>query len=132
MENFGIKTMGKPYLFNLLNFPNHFQDYASDDDMFSYKAQRWLWNEPEQLRRRYLRFNLKELIQAVENAAGPGASCIEVTKLPEGNFNKAFLVTMEDHRQLVARLPNPNAGRPFYTTASEVATMDYVITLPCL
>lgn len=105
------------------------RDDAADEDMYNYKALRWLWNEPEQLQRRYLRFNLMALIQAVEDVAGPGASCVEVTKLPEGNFNKAFLVTMQDQRQLVARLPNPNAGRPHYTTASEVATMDYVPAL---
>lgn len=33
---------------------------------------------------------------------------------------------MTDGRQFIVRLPNPNAGRPHYTTASEVATMDYV------
>jgi hypothetical protein len=37
---------------------------------------------------------------------------------------------MHDGRQFIARLPNPNAGRPHYTTASEVATMDYVLPLP--
>ncbi|KAH8704499.1 kinase-like domain-containing protein [Phaeosphaeriaceae sp. PMI808] len=49
-----------------------------------------------------------------------------ITKLPEGNFNKTFIATMQDGRELIARLPNPNAGRPHYTTASEVATMAYV------
>ncbi|KAF2130889.1 kinase-like protein [Dothidotthia symphoricarpi CBS 119687] len=102
------------------------QGRASEDDVFSYKAHRWLWNEPEQLRRRYLRFDLKALAHAAEDAAGPGANCIEVTKLPEGNFNKTFLMTMDDGRKLIARLPNPNAGRLHYTTASEVATMDYI------
>jgi hypothetical protein len=94
--------------------------------MFSYKAQSWLWNESEQLQRRYLSFNLKALICAAENAVGSGAKCAEVTKLPEGNFNKTFIVEMHDGRQVIARLPNPNAGRPHYTIASEVATMDYV------
>jgi hypothetical protein len=37
---------------------------------------------------------------------------------------------MRDGRQFIARLPNPNAGQPHYTTASEVATMDYVLRLP--
>jgi hypothetical protein len=37
---------------------------------------------------------------------------------------------MHDGRQFIARLPNPNAGRPHFTTASEVATMDYVLPLP--
>ncbi|KAF1912816.1 kinase-like domain-containing protein [Ampelomyces quisqualis] len=97
----------------------------SEKDFFNYKAQRWLWNEPDQLRRRYLKFDLKALIRVAERAVGGDASCVEVTKLPEGNFNKTFLVKMHDGRQLIARLPNPNAGRSHYTTASEVATMDY-------
>jgi hypothetical protein len=37
---------------------------------------------------------------------------------------------MHDGRQFIARLPNPNAGHPHYTTASEVATLDYVLPLP--
>ncbi|PWY70977.1 hypothetical protein BO70DRAFT_399593 [Aspergillus heteromorphus CBS 117.55] len=32
---------------------------------------------------------------------------------------------MTDGRQLVAKVPNPNAGFPFYKTASEVATMEF-------
>lgn len=99
---------------------------VSEDYLFSYKAQRWLWNESDQLQRRYRKFDLKALIRVTENAVGNDASCLEVTKLPRGNFNKTFLLTMHDGRQLIARLPNPNAGRRHYTTASEVATMDYV------
>ena len=97
-----------------------------EEDLFSYKAQRWLWNEQEQLQCRYRKFNLKALICIVEEAAGQDASCVDFTKLPEGNFNKTFLATMQDGRQIIARLPNPNAGRPHYTVASEVATMDFV------
>jgi hypothetical protein len=97
-----------------------------ENDIFTYKAQRWLWNESDQLRRRYLEFDLKALVRVAEDAVGSEANCVEVTKLPEGNFNKTFLVTMHDGHQLIARLPNPNAGRAHYTTASEVATMDYV------
>lgn len=33
---------------------------------------------------------------------------------------------MKDDREVVAKLPNPNVGRPHFTTASEVATMDLV------
>ncbi|KAL8760992.1 MAG: hypothetical protein Q9184_002844 [Pyrenodesmia sp. 2 TL-2023] len=51
--------------------------------------------------------------------------CLDIKKLPEGNFNKAFLMTMHDGLQVVAKVPNPNTGRPHLTTASEVATMDY-------
>ncbi|KAF2667398.1 hypothetical protein BT63DRAFT_456698 [Microthyrium microscopicum] len=99
---------------------------VSEDDLYNYKGQRWLWNEKDQLQRRYQKFNLKALIKIAENAAGDGAVCTDMSKLPEGNFNKTFLVKMEDGRELIARLPNPNAGCSHYTTASEVATMDYV------
>lgn len=76
-----------------------------------------------------MRFDVAALIRVVEGAVGPDASCVEFTKLPEGNFNKTFLATMEDGRELIARLPNPNAGRPYYTTASEVATMANVCSI---
>jgi hypothetical protein len=49
-----------------------------------------------------------------------------VEKLPDGNYNTTLLLTMNDGAQAVAKLPNPNAGRPHLTVASEVATMDYV------
>lgn len=33
---------------------------------------------------------------------------------------------MDDGKTVIARIPNPNAGPPFYATASEVATMELV------
>ncbi|KAL1856153.1 hypothetical protein Plec18170_004022 [Paecilomyces lecythidis] len=47
-------------------------------------------------------------------------------KYREGLYNKAFLITFDDGTEVVAKLPNPNAGPKRFTTASEVATMDYV------
>lgn len=35
-------------------------------------------------------------------------------------------MTMEHGREVVAKVPNPNAGIPHLTTASEVATMNLV------
>jgi len=98
----------------------------SEESIFEYQAQRWLWNEQDQLQRRYLRFDVKALIAAAEKAVGPQAHYEELTKLAEGNFNKAILIKMRNKQQVIARLPNPNAGLPHYNTASEVATMDYV------
>ncbi|KAL3460871.1 hypothetical protein BJX64DRAFT_289811 [Aspergillus heterothallicus] len=40
---------------------------------------------------------------------------------------------MDDGREIIAKLPNPNAGRPHFTSASEVAAMDFlrnVLNLP--
>ncbi|KKK16222.1 hypothetical protein ARAM_001796, partial [Aspergillus rambellii] len=94
-------------------------------DLYAYSAQRWIWNEAQQLRSRYVSFDLHTLIQIAEEAGGDNAVCVNVSKLPEGNFNKAFLVTMRDGLELVVKIPNPNAGPSHYTTASEVGTMQY-------
>ncbi|KAI8939218.1 hypothetical protein NX059_005046 [Plenodomus lindquistii] len=92
---------------------------------YKYTSGRWLWNEEYQLARRYVEFDLPGLLQVSAQAIG-ARSCVKVDKLPEGNFSKVFLMTMDDGRELIAKLPNPNAGPPHFTTASEAATMDYV------
>lgn len=51
---------------------------------------------------------------------------LKILKLTEGLHNKAFLLTMDNGMEVVAKLPNPNAGPATYTTASEVATRDMV------
>lgn len=51
---------------------------------------------------------------------------MKVLKCLEGSFNKALLLTMDNGTEVMAKLPNPNAGPAFYTTASEVATHHFV------
>lgn len=53
----------------------------------------------------------------------------KVLECVEGQFNKVFILTMDDGDEVVAKLPNPNAGPPFYTLASEVATRHFVSEL---
>jgi hypothetical protein len=55
-------------------------------------------------------------------------SCVEVVKIFEGQFNKVFLLTIDDGREVIAKLPNRNTGRPHFTTASELATTKFVYT----
>lgn len=49
-------------------------------------------------------------------------------KVTEGGFNKIFLFTMDNGYEVIARIPTPIAGPAHYTTASEVATMDFLRT----
>jgi hypothetical protein len=49
-----------------------------------------------------------------------------VLKCVEGQFNKVFILTMDNGDEVVAKIPNPNAGPSFYTLASEVATRHLV------
>ncbi|MCJ1334838.1 hypothetical protein MMC09_000103 [Bachmanniomyces sp. S44760] len=51
--------------------------------------------------------------------------CVAIEKYPDGQYTKAFLMTMDDGKQVVAKVPNPNAGHSHLTTASEVATMEF-------
>ncbi|GAB7356586.1 hypothetical protein MBLNU459_g7316t2 [Dothideomycetes sp. NU459] len=100
---------------------------AIDDDIETlsrYSSGRWLWNDDLQQACRRLKFDVAELAKIAASAAN-SKSCVRVGKLSEGSFNKAFLLTMDDGKEVIAKLPNPNAGYEHFTTASEVATMDY-------
>lgn len=95
------------------------------DDFFPYTSGRWLWNEEQQLQDRYRAFNVEALQRVAARCVGSTA-CISMLKLGEGSFNKVFRLQMNDNKTVIARVPNPNAGPAFFTTASEVATMDFV------
>ncbi|GKZ30769.1 phosphotransferase enzyme [Aspergillus brasiliensis] len=97
-----------------------------------FTSGRWLWNERQQLDCRHVNFELSTLLQLAASAIG-SKSCTEVLKISEGQYNKVFQLTMDDGHEIIAKLPNPNAGRPHFTTANEVATMDFlrnVLNLP--
>ena len=100
-------------------------DWNKNQDFFRYTAGRFLFDEIRQMACRYVQFDMNELVH-IATSSTASRSCIAVRKLPEGQYNKAFLLTMDDGKRVVAKVPNPNAGRPHYTTASEVATMDFV------
>lgn len=99
------------------------------EDYFRYTSGRWLWNENQQLRERYKRFNVEELKNSAAKSVG-ARSCVSMVKLVEGGTNKVFRLVMNDGSVVIARIPNPNAGPAFRTTASEVATMDFVSFSP--
>ncbi|RMD39278.1 hypothetical protein DV735_g5850, partial [Chaetothyriales sp. CBS 134920] len=93
------------------------------EDFFRYTSGRWIWDEEQQLQDRYKVFNVAELQTAAAKSVG-SARCVSMIKLAEGGYNKVFRLIMDDGKTVIARIPNPNAGPPFYTTASEVATME--------
>ncbi|GFF56449.1 hypothetical protein IFM46972_10517 [Aspergillus udagawae] len=87
--------------------------------------------EAEKLAVRYRKFKLPALLDAAVNVTGLNdAQCVKVLKCVEGQYNKALVLTMSTGQELVARLPNPNAGPAFYTTASEVATRQFGYLFP--
>ena len=48
-------------------------------------------------------------------------------KFREGQYNKVFQLVKGNGAEVVAKIPNLNAGPAYYTTASEVATVDFVL-----
>jgi hypothetical protein len=100
----------------------------TNNPLYNYTDGRWLWNEEKQLKARHVKFNLQALCDVTTRVVGSG-SCISVTKLTEGNFNKVLLLSMDDGKEVVAKIPNPSAGLPELVTSSEVATMEFVRTV---
>jgi len=105
-------------------------DWNQNQDFFRYTAGRFLFEEKNQMACRYVKFDMNELVHIAASSIA-SKSCVAVRKLPEGQYSKAFLLTMDDGKRVIAKVPNPNAGRPHYTTASEVATLDFVSIFPC-
>jgi len=95
------------------------------EHFFHYTSGRWLWDEESQLRERFLFFNVHELQRIAAESVG-AQSCVSMTKLAEGGYNKVFRLVMDNGSVAIARIPNPNSGPAHKTTASEVATMDFV------
>ena len=83
--------------------------------------------EAENLQKHKVQFDMNELAKTAAASVG-AAQCTSIRKYPDGMFNKAFLLSMDNGQEVVAKVPNPNAGVLHLTTASEVATMDFVCT----
>ncbi|KAG9118900.1 Phosphotransferase enzyme [Ceratobasidium sp. 392] len=80
---------------------------------------------------RYVRFNVEALQQCAATAVG-ATRCTKMAKEHEGSYNKVFLLQFDNNTEVVAKIPTQLIP-PFYTTASEVATMDFarsVLRLP--
>ncbi|PYH81656.1 phosphotransferase family protein [Aspergillus uvarum CBS 121591] len=97
-------------------------------DLFRYTSGRWLWDEEQQLRDRFSPFNVLELQIVAAQSVG-AETCTAITKLAEGSFNKTFRLEMGNGSTAIARIPHPIAGPRYYTTASEVATMEFARTI---
>ena len=95
------------------------------EQFFRYTGGRWLWDEEKELCERYMKFNVEELKRIAAESIG-AKSCVSMIKLAEGGYNKVFKLVMDNGSVAIARIPCPNAGPAFKTTASEVATMEFV------
>lgn len=95
------------------------------EDFYRYTSGRWLWDEQEQLRKRYRRFNVPALCQIACESVG-ARECTSMSKMAEGESNKVFRLVMDNGEVVIARVPMPNIGPTRLIMASEVASMDFV------
>jgi hypothetical protein len=94
------------------------------DNLFRYTSGRWLIDERHQLEQRFVKFDVDRLCREATSLFRDATKCVRIVKL-EGNFNKAFLLTLDDGNEVVAKIPCSNAGTPSLMTASEVATLGF-------
>ncbi|GAD96739.1 phosphotransferase enzyme family protein [Paecilomyces variotii No. 5] len=99
-------------------------DWNSNNEFFEFTRGRFIVDEAGNLRKREVRSDMNRFARVAADSVG-AVRCISIKKYPDGMFNKAFLMTMDNGREVVAKVPNLNAGAPHFSTASEVATMDF-------
>ncbi|KAE8130873.1 kinase-like domain-containing protein [Aspergillus pseudotamarii] len=101
---------------------------ALHEEFFRNTSRRWIFDETDRLNERYVKFRPREL-QRIAGEVMQQDSCPDIAKLAEGGFNKVFTLRATNGREVIARIPTPIAGPARYTTASEVATMDFLRTV---
>ena len=105
-------------------------DWNAQADFFHYTRGRFTTDEKRNLVCRCLKFDMNQLACIAASSVG-AEECVSIEKCVDGMYNKAHVLTMDNGRELIAKVPNPNAGEPYFTTASEVPTMDFVGSSLC-
>ncbi|PGH10605.1 hypothetical protein AJ80_07456 [Polytolypa hystricis UAMH7299] len=95
------------------------------EELFKYTNGRFLVNETTACDRRYVKFDVDQLC-AIAASVGSRHSPVRTIEKMEGGFSKALLLQREDGSEVIAKIPFSIAGPRKYTTASEVAILQYV------
>ena len=95
------------------------------EDFFNFTSGRWIYNEQRQLAARRIQFSVSALKSVAAESVG-ALECTKMIKLPEERYHRLFLLSFDNGSEVIARLPTSLAGPAHLTTASEVATMEFV------
>ncbi|KAG6023674.1 hypothetical protein E4U19_004206 [Claviceps sp. Clav32 group G5] len=99
-------------------------DAPEPAELFNFTRGRFVRDEEHELAQRRREFNVGELARRAARAV-QADRCLSIKKYPDGMYNRTLLLSMDNGKEIVAKIPNPNAGQPHFTTASEVATMKF-------
>ncbi|PIG79138.1 hypothetical protein AARAC_007728 [Aspergillus arachidicola] len=94
-------------------------------ELFEYTNGRFLVNERSEKAKRYAEFNVDALCSIVSSLPSVSSPISKIDKM-EGGFNKVMLMTAENGKEVVAKMPFPRIVPMEYSTASEVAFLNYV------
>lgn len=94
------------------------------DHLYRYNTGRFLVNEEYELAKRYSPFNVDALCRTVSSLPSVNSPVCQVVK-KEGGYNKALLMTTENGRMVIAKVPCRNIVPRQYGTASEVAVLEF-------
>ena len=100
-------------------------DLPLNAEIFNFTRGRFIDNEEHELSQRHRTFNITELARQAA-CVTQADRCVSIRKYPDGMYNRVLLLSMNNGKEVVAKIPNPNSGQPHFTTASEVATMKFV------
>ncbi|KAK0447244.1 kinase-like domain-containing protein [Armillaria borealis] len=85
----------------------------------------WLWNGALQRSRRRVHLDI-DALQNIASSAVCAQRCIQIESLAQGSYNKVFHLGFDNGAEAIARIPCALVGNVHMSTASEVATMEYV------
>ncbi|KAK0205618.1 hypothetical protein DFS33DRAFT_783039 [Desarmillaria ectypa] len=67
-----------------------------------------------------------DALQNIASSAVDAQCCVRIENLAQGAYNKLFLLRFDNGAEAIARLPCSLVDNEHMSTASEVATMEYV------
>ncbi|KAG6282022.1 hypothetical protein E4U48_005427 [Claviceps purpurea] len=99
-------------------------DAPDPAELFNFTRGRFVRDEEHEFAQRRREFNVGELARRAARVV-QADRCLSIKKYPDGMYNRILLLSMDNGKEVVAKIPNPNAGQAHFTTASEVATMKF-------
>jgi len=75
-----------------------------NNDLFNFTRGRFVPNEQYELSQRHVHFAVDELARIAAESVG-AKSCVNIEKYPDGMYNRAMLLTMNDGNQVVVKVP---------------------------
>ncbi|KAJ5975041.1 hypothetical protein N7481_008748 [Penicillium waksmanii] len=97
----------------------------TSEELFRYTEGRWLVGDDLNQELRYVKFDVHELCRRAAEDVGDGTKVIRVDKIPSLN-SRVLLLTMDDGKEIIAKIKCPITGPVMMTTISEVTILAFL------